>query len=405
MNKIKRIIFFSSTKFNKRDFNRFGIETIQQRGYDVEFWEFSYLFNEIYKEYKVPDPIDFNGYKKINTKKSAELAISKLSSDDIIVDAWLLCNDRTMYNSVKDHVFKIGFLLLGLLPDVIPDINKNKITFLRRIYNFFIILLKTPKQAIKKIFFHIKRNHFLSTIIERKKPVYDFLLIGGNANFHVKKYKLNIDNHTDIIKAHAFDYDHYLEQNKYDENLSHNPFAVFLDEDVPCHPDYNILGIEPYCDKKTYYSEINTFFRDFELKTGLKVIVAAHPRSDKKTQKKNYEERKTFSNKTVQLIKQSECVIAHASTAINGAVLYNKKLILIDSDHYKQRYRNHIRSYSILLNTDLINISNQNSAEISDNEFDKEKYQSYMDLYIKESGTPNKFVWEIFCDYCDNLTK
>ena len=79
-----------------------------------------------------------------------------------------------------------------------------------------------------------------------------------------KDNKYNTDENTEIIKAHAFDYDLYLENELRENELSFlhtRSFAVFLDEGIVSHPDHLYLGVEPYCSKDIYYPQINNFFR------------------------------------------------------------------------------------------------------------------------------------------------
>ena len=56
----------------------------------------------------------------------------------------------------------------------------------------------------------------------------------------------------------------------------------------------------------------------------MKVVIAAHPKVEYKSNKFN---RKIYFNKTLQLIKNSNLVLAHMSTAINYAVIYKNLFI------------------------------------------------------------------------------
>jgi len=58
--KITEIIFFIESPFNRRDYERFGIDLLKENGFQVRVWDFTpILYPEVYKRVKVPDPIDF----------------------------------------------------------------------------------------------------------------------------------------------------------------------------------------------------------------------------------------------------------------------------------------------------------------------------------------------------------
>jgi hypothetical protein len=169
------------------------------------------------------------------------------------------------------------------------------------------------------------------------------------------------------------------------------------------HPDYKYLGIEPYCSAKKYYPDLNQFFKHFENETGLNIIIAAHPRTDYGKRGNPFNDREIIADRTVELVKYSSLVLAHMSTSINFAVLYNKPVILLDSIKYETVLRNYISGWSSALNLTVINISKKWTDGFNKIVVDKKIYKEYKKQYIKEPGTPKKFVWEIFCDYLDQL--
>ena len=80
MGKIKRVVFFLGTKFNHRDYKRFGFDIIQQRGYKVEAWDFTAWYKPEYaKNYDPPDPIEFSGHKIFNTLNETKASIINLN--------------------------------------------------------------------------------------------------------------------------------------------------------------------------------------------------------------------------------------------------------------------------------------------------------------------------------------
>ena len=91
------------------------------------------------------------------------------------------------------------------------------------------------------------------------------------------------------------------------------------------------------------------------------------------------------------------------STSMNFSVFYNKPIILLDSNEYDKTLKGWIDTKASALGLEIINISKQWNINPNQIKIDKEKYSLYMDQYIKEPGTPEKYTWDIFCDYLDNL--
>ena len=86
------------------------------------------------------------------------------------------------------------------------------------------------------------------------------------------------------------------------------------------------------------------------------------------------------------------------SMSLNYAVLYNKPVILLDSDNFNSNFKNYLCLYETELGAHKMNISKDKSIKFKDIAVDKNKYKNFKEKYIKESNTPEKYVWEIFCD-------
>src|SRR5659263_764356 len=83
---IKRIIFFVESSFNQRDYDRFGIETLQKNGFEVEVWDFTpFLHPQVIDKVKVPDSINWKNCHSFLTWNDAFSAILKLPYSCFIV--------------------------------------------------------------------------------------------------------------------------------------------------------------------------------------------------------------------------------------------------------------------------------------------------------------------------------
>jgi len=394
----KKIIFFTATIFDKRDFQRFGFKIIEKRGYKVEAWDFSpWHKSDYFNNYKSPIPIKFDGRKLFKTRKQIEKQLSNLSTNDIIIDAWEIIKH---YPFIQDIIRKkkipFGYIFLGLIPETKP-ISNAKSTLMSKNENSI-----KKKKVIYTIYQNLVRvgSFFKSNIMNKYDPKVNptFIICGGKkAN---KSYSGFNNINIDVIKTHALDYDRYLEQESKDENVGiDSNYAIFLDEDVPFHPDYLYHGIEPDCDPENYYAELNRFFQSFEKSFGFPVLIAAHPRANYSIRDNPFNGRKIIIGQTIPYVKHSTIVLSHMSTAKNFAILYAKPIIYLDSNRYSLRYRESILGHANALGESPVNISNDLDLTMINDQIDDRMYESYKDTYIKEPGTPEKPIWDIFCDY------
>ncbi len=79
----------------------------------------------------------------------------------------------------------------------------------------------------------------------------------------------------------------------------------------------------------------------------------------------------------------------------------DKPIIFLDSDSYSLSFREWILGHATALGELPVNISNDLHLNKINGQIDKELYKSYKETYIKEAGTPEKPVWDIFCYYLE----
>ena len=182
-----------------------------------------------------------------------------------------------------------------------------------------------------------------------------------------------------------------------------NPYAVFLDEDMIYHPEYQYLNLERTVTEQEYYPLLLKFFRKFEKETGLKIKFAAHPKSLKKSRSKLPLDIDYSIGNTEELVKNSSLVLLHASTAVSYAILFKKPTIFLTSnDLTKSWIGPKIDNFSKVLNSKLINMSVDTTEKLdlqSLLKIDEDSYKNYLDQYIKVPNSPYLPFWEIFTEY------
>jgi len=145
-----------------------------------------------------------------------------------------------------------------------------------------------------------------------------------------------IGSNTRVIPIQSLDFDRMWEVEG--KSLSELPerFAVFLDEYLPFHPDYDAMKIAAPLSGEQYYPNLRRIFDRIEEAYSCKVVIAAHPRavySEKQVQEW-FGGRQVVFSETPVLVSDSILALAHASTSISYVILKNKPLLLIDSDRW-----------------------------------------------------------------------
>jgi len=380
---LQKIIIFVESIFNKRDYHRYGLDIIIDNGFHVEVWDYSPLLRPKYfNNYSPPDPVNFKGYYLINNKDDAEKMLLKLSSYDTVV--WSLSmNASTVFilTYLLNNDVQYGVIRLGALPQLqIPIARK------------FLIMIK---RKIKTLI----QSPYKTQIIPSKIYPPSFLIIGGSSYHNTTKY--GIVEQTKLINAHALDYDRFLEEKHNDRDAYDylGEYIVFLDEYAPYHPDV-ITRKKPDTMREIYFITLNKFFDYLEEQLKMKVIIAAHPRSNYKSIGNPFNERVILFGQTVSLVKSSKCVLAHSSTSLNFANLYRKPVIFLTHYSYSRIFRYWIVTIASAFGKKPIELSEEFPLKLERELIvNNEKYDSYKEKYIKETGTPETPIWEIFADY------
>ena len=243
------------------------------------------------------------------------------------------------------------------------------------------------EKILIKILNHI--NIFLNSFI-----LYDYVLVCSDVD------KKAINSKTKYINCHNFDYDIFLKRKNTNNKFKNK--IVYIDNDWLSHPDIkihkaNVMKI----DKNNYKKKINHFFELIEKKFKNEVIIAANPKSNLKKIKSLFNNRKTYKNKTFELIKDSKCVIVTKSTALSFPILLYKPIIsFIFDDIIKTVHGPDIINQSALIGIKPFNID----QNITLNKkillkVDKKKYKEYKKNFIKHPKSDEKNTWEIFLNF------
>ncbi len=373
---VRKIVFFTISPFSERDYKRFGIDILKANGFDVTILYLGYLIYGIKEKEQY-----FDNIKSIETYTHLKDYLSSIEHNSLVIKLFGLSSKLIF---VEALLLKSNIKIVSVNQNSIPIsfVSMNKVAKIKHYFR-----ISSWRTFLEKIVFIYYRKKL-------KNP--NYVLLGG------EKSDI-LDKHTIKIWTHTLDYDIFLEDKSSSSEIKSARYAVYLDEYVPYHPDFKKVGLDKVYKSiaSAYYEKMNDFFDRIEELYQLKVIIAAHPRSDYKKYKSVWKERKITYGKTKELVSQSEFCMMHASTSINFAILYQKPILFITLQELDPLYGNFIDGFSTEVKTKKLFIDTQFNKEEIDKflNIDTVAYKKYQENYIKKSGTPKKNSWQIFSDF------
>lgn len=380
------IISISSVHIVKSELIKFDLKKYFKNS-NFEIWDLGdYFYKNKIKNLNSTEKINVNYLKKFKSLDKIKEELYKLDHNSLLIDPFNISKKSTFAKIILKKKIKILFFYLGPIPT-----NKNN-------YNFKYYL----KRFINNPYYYFRKINDLSF----SKITPDYLMLVNKDYIKTLNYK--ISSNTKIILAHSFDYNRYLDKKGTKKNnlLPYKNYAVFIDEGVTGHPDYEYLNLKTYCNKKVYFDELNRFFLYIEKKLNLRVYIAGHPKI-KYSKKDNLFNRKLYINDTMRLIKNSKIVFSHMSTSINFAVIFKKPIFFLDSNNYNLILRNQIKLHSSYLKSKLINLSSNSYDNYFSNslKINKTSYDRYMSNFITYNTKDKRTSWQILYDNINSQKK
>jgi len=139
-------------------------------------------------------------------------------------------------------------------------------------------------------------------------------------------------------------------------------------------------------------------FDRIEKERGLRVVIAAHPRTAYGAAEDMFGDREIISGSTAELIATSRLIMAHTSTAIGFAVLFREPtMLLVTRDLYdRQVYEKYTyEGFSHALDTPLQFFDEPSSLEFQKPlEVNETCYEHYVNDYLRCRGAPDQPMWD-----------
>ena len=381
---ISKVVFFRYIPLTELICKSHFMDWMMDNGILVEYLDFSNLF---YPNYEFTDKIEKDYTININSYKEFKVYLNDQNKDktlfiSIVTFEWRVFR---LFRILTQNNCKLAVFGRGMIP--LPSVTSG--TKIKKLINLFSLkkidaFLKNRISYFGKKYGWIKRYDVIFlTGIKALSP----LGVGFRLDYEKAK----------IFDVNTADYDNFLEFNNIASFTA--PYAIFLDENLPSHPDTKLFNIDTI-EANDYYPELNAFFDKLERDFRVKIIIAAHPKAINYENSNPFDGREIYFNKVNELIANCDFVIAHDSTSIGYAVLHMKPILSITSLKLKQTLpANHecTISFSKFLNSCLIYFDNYNRNGIYLN-IDKEKYNSYKFTYLTTQKTQNTLTKTVFIE-------
>ncbi|SMO58109.1 hypothetical protein SAMN06265379_10385 [Saccharicrinis carchari] len=370
---MKNIFFIDRFPFNKEFFIRNEFEFLVEKGFNVRFLDLTRFLKRQEIESKLPPELEQYVVKFSSRKEFRDFIHHNLNGSVIISRVPYITSSAWMYYIIFKS--KMPYVIIEQIS--FPSIySTNKLKDLRHSYIKFFKKLNTKKiiGKPKEIYyfyaslFYLKSAQMIISSRIKGKSIFEKLIGKSTSVKHALSpdYKVAMEVENTV---------------KIDED-----YAVFIDQYFVHHPDFKTHRIVYNFTAEQYYTEINQFLSDFKKRTGLKVIIASHPRRQDVHTEDFKSEFDLYFNKTAELIQKSKVVLLHFSTAINFAVIFKKPFLLLHSDLFNQsNVSTGITMFSTFFDKETINMSNVDGELISNqlNFVDEEKYNEFLEKFIK----------------------
>jgi hypothetical protein len=387
---MRRIVYLTDQPFDDRNYQRFGIQAWIDRNWSVEVWDltpwahprFWRTFIGLGQKVKT-----FAGYFPIASGRELTRRLAQSAQLKYFID---MTGENYYSMRAIFSLMRIGATRVtcaaGSIP--VPDRSEQGSGFSRLAK----VLAKGPRASAKWLSSVI----FSKLIAPRIAPGLAVVTGENSINEVTRRHQM--------IKAHNFDYDTYLELMK-SSPTSTGTYAVFIDQDYCFHPEFIDPGTAVVTPEK-YFAIMRKGLREISKALKIEVRIAAHPRATYQLRAADcFGEFPIESAITAELIQGCKVVVAHDSTAIQFAVLFGKPMIFVTTDELVRSYEGRsIAKVASEFGKAPINLDRRDLQAVDWQKelfVDSRKYADYRSKYIKMNGSPEMPLWDIVINHIE----
>ena len=272
---------------------------------------------------------------------------------------------KNFFSILIEVIFNLqGGTKFDIIQPSLPIVLKKNFHFRKKLFLFNKLDFYKLKNKITDIF-----QSLIFCLLCKKAQI---LFVSNNFNFN--KFKKNIF----VFKINHLDYFNFHKNNK---EIQLQKYFCFIDQEQENSFENKLFIKSSYI--PDYLMRMSKLLKSIENKTGLKVKIALHHRRGKNIPK----EFKSFDcsiDNTVEIIKNSEFVLSHNSTALNLAIMAKKPINLIWLEEFSYRLSKYLSMKKLEQEIDCCIIKEKDA--LNNFNFQKKinniKYDKFVDNYI-----------------------
>ena len=406
---IDTFVFLTPRAINSYEENKWSFDYLRNQGYAVKVINLDGIIDKSFKaSLSVINRLQADYIYEVNTYKQLELLIKKYAINALFIDYLVCHNDVTLkfervFRLLKKYQAKYIVISSGVLPVPQSILRHKDCAFIH-----LFIKARTALRQPKKIINYLGKKIILT--LTKKGVIYPlpFLIFGGHSEV-MRRFVLNRNlGMSCVMGIHSHDYDESIRRKRSNLNIvAQRDICVFLDEAATHHTDFLLGGDQPP-DGDVYFEAMNNLFDAVEKNTGLKVVIAAHPRSNYASLGDVFKGREVVKGSTIELVSSSQLVVMHASTSVSYAVLNSKPVLLAKVPGLPKNHSINIMVdvFSRELDLKVINILDDDLLpSLFQVNVNIQKYNNYKNRYVRTDGAPELSEWEIVVDVVKKLNQ
>jgi hypothetical protein len=232
------------------------------------------------------------------------------------------------------------------------------------------------------------------------KP-FDLILAGTSVEIVDKSL---VSKRTRIHFIHNFDFDEVLRAQQ-NSRVSETK-CVLIDHMGFHHPDLYIQGIDvSQYDETRYFEAVRDFLTTLESKSGLSVIIAAHPAAEPGSLDSLYGHRQVLHGHTAEVVAESRLVLLmNASAATNFAVAFRKPIAVLHSKFFRPEPMVQTRALADILDLVVLCIDDTPTC-LPEFLVNESAYKNYEETFLKRPGTNGGYFWDVALPLLKNTPK
>lgn len=202
-----------------------------------------------------------------------------------------------------------------------------------------------------------------------------------------------VNEHTTVRYIHTFDFE---ESRNFLGPVEQTGMAVVLDGLGPNHPDYTIIGTNPYkIDADEYRHLMIANLKLLARRDGLQITIAAHPKAIEGSRDGYWEPFTVVHGRLVELIANSSVVIdPSGSTALGIAAVMGKPIVLLNSKQFGYRVWFEQFLFSQWLKVPMVSLD-KDSRGLPRYRTDPHAYEAYVQRFMRgHYSKAHRSIWE-----------